>query len=173
MHSAPSSLVLKGVSFGASVFLTAVSAVLLVTAQSPLGLSLLPVVVVVACVLFVIRGYSVVPGTLEIHRLLWTTRIPLEGLKEIRSEPGAMRGSLRLCGNAGLFSFTGWFWNKPLGIYRAFVTDTHRTVVLRVAKRTLVLSPADPEAFVRDVEASRVAEEEKGTHTVTRTKSGV
>ncbi len=156
MHSAPRSLLLKGVSFGASVFLTGVSAALLLTAQSPLGLSLLPVGVVAVCVLFVIRGYSVVPGALEIHRLLWTTRIPLDGLKELRSEPGAMRGSLRLCGNAGLFSFTGWFWNQPLGIYRAFVTDTHRTVVLRLAKRTLVVSPADPEAFVRDVEASRV-----------------
>jgi len=156
MHSAPRSLLLKGVSFGASVFLTGVSAALLLTAQSPLGLSLLPVGVLAVCVLFVIRGYTVVPGALEIHRLLWTTRIPLEGLKELRSEPEAMRGSLRLWGNAGLFSFTGWFWNKPLGIYRAFVTDTRRTVVLRLAKRTLVVSPADPEAFIRDVEASLV-----------------
>ncbi len=156
MHSAPRSLLLKGVSFGASVFLTGVSAALLLTPQSPLGLSLPPVGVVVVCILFVIRGYTVVPGALEIRRLLWTTRIPLEGLKELRSEPGAMRGSLRVCGNAGLFSFTGWFWNKPLGIYRAFVTDTHRTVVLRLAKRTLVVSPADPEAFVRDVEATLV-----------------
>lgn len=86
--------------------------------------------------------------------MLWTTRIPLKGLKAIRAEPEAMRGSLRLCGNGGLFSFTGWFHNKGLGLYRAFVTHTRRTVVLCLATRTLVVSPADPEAFVRDVEAS-------------------
>lgn len=156
MHPAPWSPLLRLVSIGVTVLMVGVSVALWITDQSPRALCFLPVGVAAISVLFVIRGYTVVAGVLEIHRLLWTTRISLEGLKEVRSEPGAMRGSLRLCGNGGLFSFTGWFRNKPLGIYRAFVTDTHRTVVLRLAKRTLVVSPADPEAFVRDVEASRV-----------------
>ncbi|MBM3902227.1 MAG: hypothetical protein FJ379_09065 [Verrucomicrobia bacterium] len=154
VHVAPWSLLLRGVSFGATLLLTGVSVALWVTDASPRSLCLLPVGVVAVCLLFVIRGYTVVPGALEIHRLLWTTRIPLKGLKAIRAEPEAMRGSLRLCGNGGLFSFTGWFRNRSLGLYRAFVTDTRRTVVLSLATRTLVVSPADPEAFVRDVEAS-------------------
>jgi hypothetical protein len=33
-----------------------------------------------------------------------------------------MNKSLRACGNGGGFSFTGWYWSKSLGSYRAFVT---------------------------------------------------
>jgi hypothetical protein len=51
-----------------------------------------------------------------------------------------------------VFSFTGLFRNRTLGMYRAFVTDPRRAVVLRLPRRTVVVSPADPEAFVREVQ---------------------
>jgi len=60
-----------------------------------------------------------------------------------------MRGSIRLFGNGGLFSFSGFFRNQALGIYRAYVTDPALTVVLVFAERTLVISPVQPEAFVK------------------------
>jgi len=63
-----------------------------------------------------------------------------------------MRWGIR-CGNGGFFSFTGLFYNRKLGFHRAFVTDHIRTVVLRFPHRTVVVSPADPEAFVRDLAA--------------------
>ncbi len=53
----------------------------------------------------------------------------------------------------GLFSFTGSFRNKALGAYRAFVTDPHRTVVLRFPKRTVIVSPDSPEAFLHEIGA--------------------
>lgn len=62
-----------------------------------------------------------------------------------------MRGSLRICGNGGIFSFSGWFWNKRLGAYRALVTDGAKTVVLRFDKRKWVVSPDAPEEFVREL----------------------
>jgi hypothetical protein len=62
-----------------------------------------------------------------------------------------MTKSLRTCGNGGAFSFTGWYWSKSLGFYRAFVTDLNSTVVLRFGKRTVVLSPEDPEDFVSEM----------------------
>ncbi len=62
-----------------------------------------------------------------------------------------MRTCLRTCGNGGMFSFTGWYWSRPLGHFRAFVTDLNRTVVLRFADRTLVVSPEHPEEFVREI----------------------
>jgi hypothetical protein len=58
-----------------------------------------------------------------------------------------MTKSLRTCGNGGAFSFTGWYWSKSLGFYRAFVTDLNRTVVLRFEKKTVVVSPGEPEDF--------------------------
>lgn len=62
-----------------------------------------------------------------------------------------MRASLRTFGNGGGFSFTGRYWNKRLGSYRAFVTNPARSVVLRWQDRTVVVSPASPEEFVREV----------------------
>lgn len=100
---------------------------------------------------FIIRSYAIAGDELLIRRLFWTTRLPLAGLKSAEVEPRVMSNSLRTFGNGGAFSFTGWFWKKPLGHYRAFVTDLNRTVVLRFEKRTVVVSPAEPEEFVRQL----------------------
>jgi hypothetical protein len=115
-------------------------------------IALLPLAIVCGSVPFTIRGYSVTPDALLVHRLLWTTRLPLAGLDSVRAESEAMRRSLRTFGNGGLFSFTGWFRNAQLGAYRAFVTDPHRSVVLHFPMRTVIVSPSAPEEFVHDVQ---------------------
>ncbi|MCX5963701.1 MAG: PH domain-containing protein [Cyanobacteria bacterium] len=114
----------------------------------------LPIAIVAGSALFMIRGYTVTANALLIHRLFWTTRLPLGCLESVLFEPDAMRGSIRLCGNGGLFSFTGLFRNKTLGNYHAFATDLRRTVVLRFPSRTVVVSPAAPETFALDIAAS-------------------
>jgi Bacterial PH domain len=152
MHPAPWSRSLIGISVSVSLLMAGISTWILVLERGPWGVGLLPVVMVVTSALFQVRGYTVGPGGLQIHRLLWITRVGLEGLKEVLRDPEAMRGSLRLLGNGGLFSFTGLFRNRTLGMYRAFVTDPRRAVVLRLPRRTVVVSPADPEAFVREVQ---------------------
>lgn len=65
-----------------------------------------------------------------------------------------MRWSVRTFGNGGLFSFSGWYYNTLLGAYRAFVTDPNQTVVLHLGGRSVVVSPAKPEEFVREILAS-------------------
>ncbi len=112
-----------------------------------------PLLLVSGAALFTIRGYTVSPEALLIHRLFWTTRLPLTGLESAQFEPDAMRRSIRTLGNGGLFSFTGSFRNKTIGSYRAFVTDPHRTVVLRFPKRTVVVSPDSPETFLQEIAA--------------------
>ncbi len=109
----------------------------------------LPVVLLPGAALFVVRGYTITPDAILVHRLFWDTRLPREGLLSAGFEPGAMRRSIRTCGNGGLFSFTGWYWSKSLKAYRAFVTDQNRTVVLRYERQTFVVSPDDPGDFVR------------------------
>lgn len=69
-----------------------------------------------------------------------------------------MRRSIRTFRNGGLFSFTGFFRNKALGAYRAFVTDPHQTVVLHFPNRTVLVSPSAPAEFVDDIDVTnRVA----------------
>ncbi len=114
-------------------------------------LALLPLALVCGGALFTVRGYTVTSEAILVHRLFWATRLPLAGLQSARFEPNAMCRSIRTFGNGGLFSFTGFFHNKALGSYRAFVTDLHRTVVLHFPKRTVVVSPSAPEEFVHDL----------------------
>jgi hypothetical protein len=127
----------------------------LILGTGPPGMDLLAQwtlpVVVLCCLPFLIRAYAITDDAILIRRLFWTTRLDLAGLKSAEVLPKVMNKSLRTCGNGGGFSFTGWYWNKSLGFYRAFVTDLNRTVVLRFGKRTVVLSPDDPEDFVSEL----------------------
>lgn len=100
---------------------------------------------------FVVRGYFVDSNELLIQRLWWRTRIPLSGLRSVAHDPRALRGSIRLCGNGGVFSFTGWFWCKALGRYRMFATAPKRAVVMVFENRRIVVSPDRPEDFVNEV----------------------
>ena len=132
----------------------------------PAGLKLLPVTLPVwsaklaiwglplallAALPFMIRGYTITPDAILIRRLFWTTRLSRDGFRSAEVIPRVMATSLRTCGNGGGFSFTGWYWNKSFGTFRAFVTDLNRTVVLRFEKRTVVISPGDPEGFVAEL----------------------
>jgi hypothetical protein len=119
----------------------------------PHWVALLPLAIICGGALFTIRGYTVTPDAILVHRLFWTTRLPLAGLQSAQFEPDAMRRSLRMFGNGGLFSFTGFFRNKALGTYRAFVTDPRKIVVLHFPRRTVVISPGSPKEFVHDVGA--------------------
>ena len=117
-------------------------------------LLLLPALMIPACALFAVLGYSITPDAILIHRPFRVTRLPRAGLESAAFEPKAMHGSIRTFGNGGFYSITGWYWSKSLRSYRAFVTDLTRTVVLRYRSRTVVLSPDDPEAFVRELSGS-------------------
>lgn len=123
--------------------------------EEPRGLVLvaqwtLPLIVL-ACLPFMIRGYEITEDAILIRRPFWTTRLDRAGLKSAEVIPKAMSKSLRTCGNGGGFSITGCYWSKPLGFYRAFVTDLNRTVVLRFESRTVVVSPGEPEDFVKEL----------------------
>ncbi len=118
----------------------------------------LPVALAIGCSLFTVRGYTITPDAVLVHRLLWKTRLERAGLDSARFVPHAMRWSIRTFGKGGFFSFSGLYWNKALGAYRAYVTDPARTVVLHYrSSRTVLLSPVEPQAFVRDLAISNRA----------------
>ncbi len=149
-HPAPWSRALKAIS-SLSTLALLVGQVALWRSALPGTISLAPLGLLAGAALFAVRGFAISPEALLIHRLGWTTRLPLAELRSARVQPDAMRRSLRLCGNGGLFAFSGLFRNASLGCYRAWVTDPHRSVVLHFARRTVVVSPADPEAFVQEL----------------------
>ena len=114
-------------------------------------LGTLPLAIVFLCALFTVRGYSIENNDLVVDRLFWKTRIPLRELMSVKFDPEATRRSIRTFGNGGFFSFTGYFRNKDLGSYRAFMTDRRRTVVLRFPSSVIVISPNRPDDFVNTI----------------------
>ncbi|HYA92056.1 MAG TPA: PH domain-containing protein [Thermodesulfobacteriota bacterium] len=113
-----------------------------------LCVALVPLLLLIGCLDFIVSGYTVGPKELSVHRLLTLTTVPLTGLERAWADPAACKGSFRVYGNGGLFSFTGRFYNKRLGSYRAFVTDFHNAIVLKFHDRVVVISPAAPRAFL-------------------------
>lgn len=152
-HPAPWGKLLLIVSVLATLFCVGLAVATAALAPRQVAwVSWLTLLLPLACVPFVVRGYTVEGRTLVIRRLGWQTRLSLAGLTEARHDPDALRRSIRLCGNGGFYSFTGWYRNKVLGKFRAFVTDPARAVVLRLEQRVVVISPADPGALLRELE---------------------
>ena len=154
---APWSASLIVISVLASVLCVGISIGLYFAPGKSPWVALFPLSIVIGSAPFTIRGYAITNDSILIRRLFWNTRLPLKTLQTATVAPDAMRASLRTFGNGGLFSFTGFFYNKTLGSYRAFVTDPHNTVVLKFAKRNVVLSPATPDEFVRGLTTGRPA----------------
>lgn len=151
-HKAPWSTSLIVISSLATLLCAGISAGIIWKSRGTLALpALIPLALILGAALFTIRGYTVTANAILVRRLFWETALPLAGLQSAEFDPKAMRWSLRLFGNGGLFSFTGLFRNKLLGTYRAFVTDPKRAVVLRYESRTVVISPAAPEEFIHDL----------------------
>ena len=143
------SLLVCGVSIGA---IRAIPPVGGFTQQFGTGVACVPPSIIIFCLLFVVRAYSISGGHLAIRRLFWSTTIPILGIHEACHDPLAIKGSLRIWGNGGLFGITGYYWNKKLGRFRLFATDPAKAVVMRLHDRIVVISPEEPEAFIQELD---------------------
>lgn len=108
----------------------------------------LPPLLVAAAFAGRVRGYTLTEDAITVRRGLWDTRLPLAGLRSVTGDVDAMRGSIRVLANGGVFAFAGRFWNMKLGWYRAYATDPSRAVVLRYPRRAIVITPHDPQQFI-------------------------
>ncbi|MBB6091371.1 hypothetical protein HNQ60_000217 [Povalibacter uvarum] len=107
-----------------------------------------PAIILVAALFFTVRGYVLTQDAIFVKRLVWRTRLTLDGLHSVTGDAHAMQGAFRVFGNGGLFSFSGEFWNRKLGRFRALATDPSRAIVLRYPQRTIVITPHDPQQFI-------------------------
>ena len=146
--SALSTLLLAGVSYAAW---RAAPATGLAHAVGT-AVAVVPIGVALSALLFMVTGYEVDAQRLRVGRPLWATAFPLEGLSRAWKDPDVIKGSLRVVGNGGLFSFSGLFWSRRLGRYRLYATDLKRAVVLVTPERILVVTPADPDEFLRHIQ---------------------
>jgi hypothetical protein len=151
--AAPWSRALKTASALAVVVLAgiAAAAILVVPARLLLTRSVMlgvPLGALALALLNRVSGYTLTATHLQVRRPFWSTTFALAQLLSVAGDAEVFKGSVRLFGNGGLFSITGFFWKRRLGCYRAFATDPARAVVLRFRTRTIVVTPDDPQRFI-------------------------
>ncbi|MFQ6091305.1 MAG: PH domain-containing protein [bacterium] len=103
--------------------------------------------------LFAPHGYTVGESGVVIHRKAGAVRIPFSRIRSVRQDPLACSlWGVRTFGVSGIFGYFGRFYTGHLGHHIRYATDRHRAVVIE-ADRTYVISPDDPQRFVRTVQA--------------------
>ena len=115
-----------------------------------IGISLVLVSILVGSYLFRITAYEVTPHQLIIHRpfnnkVLEHTDI----LKVDLLEAGALKHSMRLFGNGGLFGYYGKFSNPRFGYMSWYATNRANPVLLHMrGGKKVIITPDDAGAFI-------------------------
>ncbi|HPC95518.1 MAG TPA: PH domain-containing protein [Sedimentisphaerales bacterium] len=122
-----------------------------------IAVAFLPAVMIAITVLFAPLGFTVDPVGVIVNRMGPNVYIRHEEIATIeRIEPRQAGFSIRVLGSGGFFGHFGWFYSRPLGWFRCYVTDRRELVVIRLHDgRKLVLSPHPAEVFVEYVERAR------------------
>ena len=89
---------------------------------------------------FIIRGYIVTEDALLVRHLVWKTRVPLHGLVSVQVDPK-------------IHTWRNIFHLFGTGRFRWILSDNKNYVVLRFENCSVVITPSDPEEFVRDITA--------------------
>lgn len=108
---------------------------------------LLPILIPVICFAYRVTGYELDNKQILVKRMVGDFLVSLNEIDSIEVNPDAMKRSFRTFGNGGLFGFYGRFRNSIYGPYRAFVTDPKNSVILKLQKSTIILSPDQPQKF--------------------------
>jgi hypothetical protein len=108
----------------------------------------LPLAVWGLCAWYMVRGFRIDGDTLVIQRLSTETRIPLHQPLRVENRPAALLDARRTFGNGGIFAFTGTYRNTGLGAFRLYATDPLKAVILHLPDQVVVVTPADPQAFM-------------------------
>ncbi len=109
---------------------------------------LFPLLLIVS-LLFTIRSYTINGNVLLVRRLFWNTRVDLSCVQSARFDSEGMKGTIKTLGNGGAFSYSGWFYSKRLGKFRALVTNRSECIILKFTDgKTTLVSPENPQLFI-------------------------
>jgi hypothetical protein len=109
---------------------------------------------------FAPQDYRVNAQAVVVHRLAPDVVIPLNEIEIL--EMRTVTPSIRTWGAAGFFGSFGWFWSPEIKSYKGYYTRFDNTIVIyRRNNRPVVISPDQPEAFIRAVR-NRMGEMSRG-----------
>lgn len=97
-------------------------------------------------------GYMLDERTLWIERKAFRTiRVPLSTITDVRPlSPAYLHGAIRVYGTGGLFGWAGRHRLPGLGAVSMHATNLERLILVRRrGRRPMIISPTDPDAFLR------------------------
>lgn len=97
------------------------------------------------------RDYQVEPGQLAIRGYLTTRMVPLTSPVCTRLDASARDRHTRVRGSGGFLGYFGTFAEPQLGTVEWHATRRDTVVLVSTAARHIVVSPNDPDAFIRAV----------------------
>lgn len=96
-------------------------------------------------------GYAMDERQLYIERkTLWRITVPLAQISACHPLPRAsLQGAIRVYGTGGLFGWAGRYQARGLGRFSMHATNLDRLILVeRKRRRPILISPADPAAFL-------------------------
>lgn len=119
-------------------------------------IGLVPCVFVLA-LFFAPMRYSITTAEVIVERLGPNVVILIQSIDEIRRIQKKELGfTLRLFGVGGFCGAYGTFWNRRLGAFQAYITNTKTLILIKhQGGRKILLSPEKPEEFVDAVARAR------------------
>ena len=112
----------------------------------------LAALIVLNSIFCLIRGYSITPDTIEINHIGRAKKFKIRDITDIEKVPLGARNGFGLCGIWGIYSFTGIAINSTYGIHKRYLTNRSNAVALKFGKKTVVVSPDDPDRFIQEVQ---------------------
>lgn len=112
-------------------------------------------VIVVVCYGLKPSAYLITDKKLLIKRPLWSdAEFSLKSLSSAeKTERISTEGLWRTFGNGGLFGYYGYFRNRELGAMTWYLTRRTQLILLKIGSEHVLISPADPDAFLSALEA--------------------
>lgn len=152
--NAPWSDTLRLMSLGGSAVI--VLAAVLATMKRAWWIRITAIIVAAAFLIgswgFAPGGYRVDAAHVTVVRPLKSVSIDRQSIRGVRPfEDADSEGMTRTAGNGGLFGYYGEYKSDKLGSHVWYVTDMSRRVVLETADGVVVVSPDDPEKFIKAV----------------------
>lgn len=111
---------------------------------------LLPLFLLGLGVSFTVTGYDVDSGGIVIRRLFWRRRISREDIERV-GVPSVLFGRrIGLFGIWGFCSRSGLAYSRALGFHIVAASNfEHSVVITRNHSLPIVITPSDPDAFIR------------------------
>ncbi|MBT3983893.1 MAG: hypothetical protein HOE90_21230 [Bacteriovoracaceae bacterium] len=148
---------LKAISIFCTLVLLSVPIIVYVAQSAQINatttaVSLLSISALIGCIPFSVRGYRVETNELVILRTFHRDFIPIGEITSIEKIERLPKFTLRVFGNGGLFSFSGNYWSKGIGHFKAYVTNFDNLVMVTAAQKKMLISPDQPDELIAQVQ---------------------